>query len=403
MAPSPEIHGDVADGFEPARAAFAENFAKRGEIGASFCAFRQGERVVDLWAGKADKASGREWRDDTLAILFSSTKGLAATCCLMLADRGLLDYESPVARYWPEFGQAGKAAITVRQLMNHRAGLCAIDRPLSLSDLADPSVVSAALETQEPLWEPGTAQGYHGVTFGLYVGELFRRITGSSIGTFLRDEVAGPLGADIHLGLPEREDPRVATLYTVGATERIFRAIPYVLFNPGVVERRLVGALMKKDSDTARAFRNPAELGTKGVNNFNLPAVRRLELPWANAFGTARGLATMYSALACGGAMGDVRLVSSEAIDAVRPRQTFGQDRVLHKPLGWSQGFIKEETHLFSPNEHSFGHPGAGGAIGFCDPDRGLAWAYVMNRMDFRLRSPRAIALSHALYRCIGS
>ena len=397
----PVIHGQTAPGFERAKAAFEANFKQRGELGASFCVMLDGEPVVNLWAGLADKAQKTPWQEDTLAVMFSATKGLAATCCLMLGERGQLDYDALVSKYWPAFGTGGRAEITVRQLLNHQSGLVGLDQPLDLADLEAWDPVVAAMEAQEPHWPPGTGQGYHGVTFGLYVAELFRRVAGESLGTFLRREVAVPLGADVHLGLPTEHEGRVATLYPVTMGQRLTKALPYVMTHDGP-ERRLLKAMLKKDSFTHKAFAVPAELGAMGLQNFNLPRVWRMELPWVNALGTARGLATVYSALACGGTLGNVTLCSPQTIAPVRKRQSFVEmDRVICKPVGWSQGFIKEEPHLFSPELESFGHPGMGGALGFCDPTRRLSWAYLCNRLDFRLRSPRALALSHAVYDCL--
>ena len=395
------VHGFVAPGFEAVRAAFEANFDKRGEVGASFSAFQHGQLVVELWGGLADKATKRPWEKDTLATVFSVTKGLAAACLLILADRGDLDYDAPLTEYWPEVGRGGKAGITVRQLLNHRSGLVALETPLSIADFESWDPVVDAMCAQEPLWEPGTSQGYHGITFGPYVSELFRRVAKESLGAFLKREIAEPLGADVHVGLPEALDSRVATIYPVTPGQRIMKALPYVMFNK-VVERKLLSALAKKTSTTSRAFAQPADLGAKGLHNFNLPRVRRLELPWANGIATATGLATVYAALANGGEHDGKRLVSAKAVEALVPRQSFEEtDEVLRKPVGWSQGFLKEERHLFSPVEASFGHAGLGGALGWCDPTNGLSWGYTLNKLDFRLRSPRALALSHALYKSL--
>ncbi len=389
------VHGHVEPGFEPVRATFRANFRRGGETGAAFCAYKDGRMVANLWAGVADVASGRAWEEDTLCVIVSATKGLAATCCLMLAERGELDYDAPIADYWPGFERASKAQITARQLMNHRSGLCAFDTPLTIDDFSRGKPVVAAMEAQRPLWEPGAAQGYHGVTYGPFVAELVRRVSGRSIGTFLAEEVAGPLGADAFIGLPDALDGRMATIYPVTVRQRLLKALPYVVFN-NTVERRLLKALVDKQSTTFRAFSSPAELGVKGVPNFNLPKVRRLELPWANGIASARGLAAVYNGLITG------QLCDAAALEPIKARQSYAdRDRVLQKEMGWSQGFIKEEQHMFSPHTEAFGHPGLGGALGFCDPDRGLAWGYTMNKLDFRLRSPRAIRLSRALYDCV--
>lgn len=395
------VSGTIAAGFEPVREAFAENFARRGEWGAGLCVWHDGRIVVDLWGGVADRAAGTPWAGDTLATMFSSTKGLVALCFLMLADRGQLDYDAPVGRYWPELGRGDKEALTVRALLNHRAGLVGIDAPITLDMLEHrPDEVARILAEQAPCWQPDTDQGYHGVTYGLYASELFRRITGESVGTFLAREVTRPLGADVYLGLPEALAPHVAPNYPITAGERVFKVIPKLLFHRGQEGR--VYRQVALGREAARAFANPRETGPLGIHNFNAPRVRRLELAWANAIGSARGLCRVYAALASGGELDGVRLVGASSLAPLHARQSWSdRDRVLRKPLGWSQGFIKEEGRLFSPNPESFGHPGAGGSLGWCDPVERLAIGYVMNKMDHRIRSPRALALCHAIYRCL--
>ncbi|MEC8024731.1 MAG: serine hydrolase domain-containing protein, partial [Myxococcota bacterium] len=329
-------------------------------------------------------------------------KGLVATACLTAHDRGLFDYDAKLSHYWPELSDAGKREITVRQLMNHRSGLAAFDTPLSIADFQAGQPVIDAMVRQQPLWPPGTRQGYHGVTFGPYVGEIFRRATGMSVGAYFQEHIAAPFGLDVHLGLSPAHHERVATLYPVTPAQRLLKGIPHILKHPASPERRLLRALVDRHSITARAFGSPAELGAKGMHNFNRRIVRELELPWVNGIGTARDIAKMYAILAEGGTLNGQQLLRSETIRPVWARQSFGDDCVIRKLAGWSQGFIKEETHLFSPFTESFGHPGLGGALGFCDPPRRLAWSYVNNALDFRLRSPRALLVSHAIYDSIG-
>ena len=260
-----------------------------------------------------------------------------------------------------------------------------------------PDAVVQALEMQRPLWAPGSAQGYCGVSFGPYAGELFRRASGRSVAEYLRTEICQPLGADAHLGLPTSEEHRVSTLYTSGPGTFVKKILPRVLLSRGV-EGRIYRSFLNRKSPTRRAFANPAELGLKGVKNFGTRRVRALSLPWASATASARGLATVYSALAAPNPLKP--LVSQSAIAEVSRRQSWGFDKVLRKPMGFSQGFIKDELHLYSPVAETFGHPGAGGALGFADPVNGLAFGYVMNRMDWRVRSPRVVALCRALYEC---
>ncbi len=393
------VHGTVAPRFEPVRAVFAEGFRARGELGASLCVWHRGELVVDLWGGLRDRDERGVWDADTLGTVFSATKGILAICLLMLADRGELDHDARVAHYWPEFAANGKGEITVRQLLNHRSGLSAIDRPLTLDDLESPERLAAAIVAQRPLFPPGTDQAYGAIAFGITGGELFRRVAGESAGTFLAREVAGPLDAEVYLGLPEELEPRVATLYPVARGERL-RRIPAALLSLRSVEGRIFRRALVRGTVANRAFRNPKELGPFGLGNFNLPRVHRMELPWANAIASARGLARIYAALLQPRADGG--LVRPETLALVRPRGSESvRDLVMQKPLGFALGFVKDEPHLFSKNPAAFGHPGAGGSLGWADPDAGLAIGYVMNRMDFHVRSPRAVALCHAVNGCV--
>ena len=291
----------------------------------------------------------------------------------------------------------GKQSITVRQLLNHTSGLSAVELPLSLDDLEAwsnqlaPERVQQALIAQEPLWSPGTAQGYGAVSFGLYAGELFRQVTGSDLGAFVRDEIATPLQADIHLGLPDSEHHRMATLYPTTPRTVVRHILPRV-FASSDVEGRLYRRFLNKKSPTSLAFSNPADLGVKHVNNFNTPRVHRMALPWASGTASARGLSKVYNGILSGA------LVRPDTLHGVTQRQSWGWDKVLCKPMGFSQGYVKEQLHLYSPSPQTFGHPGAGGALGFADPSKRIAFGYVMNRMDFRLRSPRALALAQAVY-----
>jgi len=399
--PDLAVHGEVAPGFEPVQRVLSASLARGEEWGAGVCVWHAGRVVVDLWGGDADRARGVRWTGDTLATMFSSTKGLVALTFLMLADRGLVDYDAPMARYWPELRAHGKGAITVRTLLNHRSGLVALDEPITLDRIEQhPEEIAQLLALQEPRWAPGTDQGYHAITYGLYAAELFRRITGETIGTFLAREVARPLGADVYIGLPPELEPRVAHNCPATWRERVLRIVPKLLFDPrrdGRVYRQVAFG-----GDAAHAFANPRELGPRGIDNFNSPRVHRLELPWGNGIASARGLCRVYAALAGGGSIDGVTLVRPAALEPLAGRQSWSmRDRVLRKPVGWSQGFLKEEDGMFSPNPESFGHPGAGGALGWCDPKARLAIGYVTCKMDHRVRSRRARALAHAAYRCV--
>ena len=367
-------------------------------MGAAVCAYVGGRQVVNLWGGLASKENDTPWLADTRGMLFSATKGLSALALLMLSDRGKLDYDAPVAEYWPEFSEHGKQGITVRTLVNHRAGLCAVDVPLSLDDIKEWTPVAKALASQSPYWEPGSAQGYGAVTMGAYVAELFRRVEGRTIGAFLSEEVFQPLNAEVCLGLPPTSNLPLATIYPLNKGEILRRVVPRVLMDR-TEDGRLYRAILRRNSDTRRAVSNPAELGVRHIANYNRPEVRQLELPWVNAYASAQGLARVYAALGLGGGMDGVRLCSAESLRPLQERQSWSdRDRVVLKPLGFSQGFVKDEINLFSPHIEAFGHPGAGGSVGFADPVNGVGFAYVMNKMDFRLRSPRCLRLCSAFY-----
>jgi CubicO group peptidase (beta-lactamase class C family) len=400
-APAPAL-GSYADGFEPLARRFASQLRDGSEIGAGLCVFQRGECVADLHGGLADVVAGRAWGADTRIVVFSVTKGLAAMALLMLADRGKLAWDEPVATYWPGFARSGKERVTVRTLLSHRAGLLALDVPLTLVDCTSPErvdVVRHALEDQRPAWEPGAKQGYHALTFGMYASALFQSIAGESIGTFLRRELFEPLDSDACLGTPPSEDARVAQLYPPAGRERFFH-IALAALRGGSTETRVARELVRRGSLTRRAFANPRGRGD-GVLEYNDVPVRRAELAWASATASARGLARAYLPFASGGRAAGREYVRQSTLEPIYARESWSdRDLVLQKPLGWSHGFVKEEPHVFSPNPEAFGHPGMGGALGWCDPAREIALGYVMNRMDWRIRSPRAVALCRALYEC---
>jgi CubicO group peptidase (beta-lactamase class C family) len=374
------IDGMCDSRFSRVRDAFAENFARHG--GATVAVTVDGRLVVDLWAGHADAARTRPWTRDTIVNIASSTKGLTTICAHRLVDRGLLDLEAPVTTYWPEFAQAGKAALPVHFLLSHRAGLPAIDAPLPTEALYDWDRMTRALAAQEPWWEPGTRHGYHAFTFGWLVGEVVRRITGKSLGTCWREEVAEPLGIDCHIGLAAEHDGRVAE----------FIPIP-----PGQpdVEQELIknaGPMVQK------ALNNPPHT----VADMNTGAWRRAEIPAGNAHTTARALARVYGALACGGEVDGVGVLSPGSVERARTEQASGPDAVLFGlPTRFGLGFSlpPEGTGFGSSSAAAFGCPGAGGSIGFADPDAHVGFAYIMNQMQAGMPpDPRALRLVDALY-----
>ena len=401
-APAP-CGGACAPGFEPVVERFAAQLRAGEEVGAGLAVYHRGRCVVDLWGGQADVARETPWTRDTRIVVFSVTKGLAAMALALLADRGQLDWDAPVATYWPGFAASGKQSITVRTLANHRAGLVRLDERLTMDDCVLPERrdgLVRALERQRPAWEPGTAQGYHAITFGMYVRELFERIAGEDLGVFLRRELFEPLGADVSLGTPAEIDPRIATLYQPRTSTRLVHVLAAAVRGVDSNELRIVRAGLRRRSLPRAAFLNPRP-GPEGIAEYNSPRVRRAVLAWASATASAAGLARAYVPFAAAGKAFGKTYLQASTLAPVYARQSWSErDLVLHKPVGWSQGFLKEETRLFSPNRESFGHAGMGGALGWCDPVAGLAFGYVMNRMDWRVRSPRAIALCHALYAC---
>ncbi len=413
------IGGTVAPGFEGVRDAFAANFADHGEVGAGFSLVVDGRTVVDLWGGVADAATGAPYTEDTLQLVFSSTKGATALCANLLAQRGDLDINAPVTTYWPEFAQGGKGDIPVRCLLGHQGGLPYIDAPLELSDLLawDPAV--EALAAMTPLWEPGTAHGYHAVTYGWLVGEVVRRITGKSLGTFFADAVAGPLGLEFWIGLPDEQQGRVAPLTNrgLGRVDRPAEAAaaesePGMAAENPVVEPEegsgdlvaMVEQLLGPDSLLVKALGGAVSLPFVGEGVFNRPDVRAAELPAANGVTNARSLARMYAATV--GPVDDVStgpLLTPEQVRAASTTQTSGADLCLFFETTFGLGYMTASP--FSPygSVRSFGHAGAGGSVGFADPENGLGFGYVMNRMMANLSGdPRSQSLVRAAYDAIG-
>jgi CubicO group peptidase (beta-lactamase class C family) len=399
LAPSPAL-GSYADGFAPLAEAFATHLRDGDEIGAGLTVYHHGECVADLWGGLAHAGRGAPWQRDTRAVVFSVTKGLTAMALALLADRGKLEWDAPVATYWPGFARAGKEGVTCRTLFNHRAGLAGLDTKLTLDDCVLPeraAFLVDVLERQRPLWEPDKDQGYHAITFGIYARELFERIAGERLGAFLERELFEPLAADVSLGTPASVDARIAELYPPPAPLRLAKMFASAIVGDNS-EARVLRATLARDSMTRRAFFNPAGAGPE---EWNKPRVRRAELASGGATASAHGLARAYLPFALGGAAFGRAYLAPRTLAPVYERQGWStRDRVLQKALGWSQGFLKEETSLFSPTRESFGHAGIGGSLGWCDPVHELTFGYVMNRLDWRVRSPRALALCHALYDC---
>lgn len=352
-----EILGSADPAFAAVRDAFAGNFDKGLEVGAALAVSVDGQPVVDLWAGWADAARTRPWERDTLACVFSCTKGVVAIAALLLVRRGQLDLDAPVATYWPEFAQAGKESIPVRWLLTHQAGLSAIDTPLKFGSLSKWDVMVEALAAQAPSWEPGTGHGYHGVTYGHLIGEVMRRITGKSVGAYIHDELAVPLGLDLVLGLPEDDEARTADMVAPPPPE-LGQVSFFSHFTP--------------DSLGARSFGNPPDCNA--IDHTNSRKFRAAEIPAANAHGTARSLAALYAALP--------DLLGPDLLAEAGRAHVTGVDLVMQLPTSFGLGFeVTLPEWTFGPGARTFGHNGSGGSLGILDPDAGVALGYVMNQM----------------------
>jgi CubicO group peptidase (beta-lactamase class C family) len=376
------VSGTVAPGWEPVRDAFAENFTARDDVGAAVCVYRDGVRVVDLYGGVADAATNRPWTDDTIVLVYLMTKGVSAVCANLLIERGTLDPEAPVARYWPEFAANGKGDIPVKWVLSHQAGLAVIDADVTLEQALSWTPVVDALAAQATNWEPGTAHGYHLRSFGWLVGELVRRIDGRTIGRFFAEEVAAPLGLELWIGLPEEQEPRVAML------------VP-----PPVEFRELLRSL----PDTMLLAK--ATTGPSGLFNYdemwNQRALRACELPSSNGVGNARSVAKLYASLI--GEIDGVRTLQSQTVARATECLARGPDRVIITDTAFGLGFMLPPTLPTPCGPRAFGHGGAGGSVSFADPDAGLAFAYAMNDLRFDANGdPRGESLARAAYRCTG-
>ncbi len=379
-APVP-IDGVCDQKFAAVREAFAGNFAQHGEVGAAAALFVGGRKVVDLWGGWADGARTRPWAENTLVNVFSVGKAISATCVLWLVQRGRLDLDSPAARWWPEFGAAGKEAITLRQLMSHRAGLPALSEWLPAGTMYDWDRMAQAFAAQAPWWIPGADHGYHVNSFGYLLGEPVRRAAGMSLGALLRQEIAGPLGADVHIGLPQSEHHRVAEFLYPPRSPPEPGAPPPVLPTEGDALMRMM------------TYNNPP--GVSGGAHINTARWRVAEIPSTNGHGNARGVARIYNGLLEG-------LIEADLLAEATREHSSGQDRILERPSRFGLGYqLTQPERPLGPNPRAFGHFGAGGSLGFCDPDAGVAFGYVMNHMGPRWQNPCNGALIEAIYRSL--
>jgi CubicO group peptidase (beta-lactamase class C family) len=376
------IDGYVEAGFEPVLEVFRRNFAERGELGAAVTVIASGATVVNLWGGWADPARQQPWTPRTLTNVWSATKGMTAICALLLAERGALDVDAPASSYWPEFAQAGKADIPVRWLLSHRSGVTGVGprRIVEYRDLLDWPLMIDLLAAQEPLFEPGSVSGYQAISYGYLVGEVIRRISGQPVGQFFAGNVAGPLDADVHIGLDASDMERCSTMVEPVQDPASVTAAP-----PAPTPAMLA------------AFANPQPLGRFA----NKPGWRAAEIPAANGHATAEGLATVYSALADGSG----RILSRETIEAGRDSQGLCVDVVAGVSNEFGLGFtLGSQQRSFGPNPRAFGHDGFGGSTGFADPENGIGFGYVMNQMGAGLRDdPRKMALVDATYACLSN
>ena len=385
-----QVGGTVESGFEGVQGAFERNFEQHGEVGAAFALHVDGKKVVDLWGGVADEASDRPYTEDTLQLVFSTTKGATAMCANLLIERGQLDPDAPVAQYWPEFAQNGKESIPVRMLLNHQAGLYTVDTPPPYADVLRWDPIIEALAAQKPLWEPGSTHGYHAVTYGWLVGEVVRRITGRSIGTFFQEEFAQPLGIEFWIGLPKEQHDRVAPL--VAAPEPTDPAA-----------RELAAQFMGPDTVMGRALScSGAMTSPDGDNAFNRPDMWSAEIPAANGITNARSLSRLYASLIGDGVDG-IRTLKPETIARATEVQDTHADAVL-MGMGtrFGLGFMLSSDFAPFGGPKGFGHPGAGGSVGFADPEKGVAFGYVMNKMQTNLAGdPRTLTLIDEVYKAI--
>jgi len=382
------IHGFARSGFEAVRDAFADNFSRRHELGAACCIYKDGEKVVDLWGGIRNRTTGEPWEEDTMVLVFSATKGLAAMAMAVAHSRGWLDYEERVCRYWPEFAQEGKGKVTVRQLLSHQAGLFAFGETVDRSVVADLDRLAIVLARQKPAWEPGSRQAYHAISLGFFEGELLRRVDPQhrSLGQFFQDEIASPLAVDFYIRLPESIPTSRLAVLEKGNPFKVLARLPFRLMlsslNPrSAIFRALVvnpGSWVSLDDERVYA--------------------RNLEVPSGGGVGTARAMARAYSVFATDGRELGLRQETLRALSAPAIPSGHGfYDEALKGEIQFSLGFMKTCPNWPFGHAGAFGSPGAGGSLGFADPQSGMAYAYVTNRLGGVTGDPRDLALRNAL------
>ncbi|MBV8927961.1 MAG: beta-lactamase family protein [Mycobacteriaceae bacterium] len=385
------IAGSCAPEFEKVRTAFEQNFAQRDEVGAAVAVWVDGELVVNLWGGWADAAHTEAWQETTLASVFSGSKGLTSTCVHLLADRGEIDLHAPVAAYWPEFAQGGKGSVTIANVMGHRSGVIGPQERLSPEAVADWDLVCEKLAEATPWWQPGAAQGYHMVTFGFILGGVVRRVKGSTIGQYLRTEIAEPLGIEVHIGLPPAEHHRCAEMVNKPHIREVLAAGQAPGYPTSLDEHPMAGLSI------AMGYVPDDELGSNALDVW-----RSAEFPGTNAHASAQGMATFYNALA------QEKLLTREHLELVRVSQGgYEVDLVLGPRVadhGWGLGYMLNQRRVAGPNARSFGHGGSGGSFAFVDLEHRIGYAYVMNQFDATKchADPRSTALSDEVYAALG-
>jgi len=385
------VEGHVSRGFEAVRDVFAENFKRRHELWGACCAYLRGQKVVDLWGGIRNRQTGEPWEPDTMVLVTSTTKGLAAMTMAIAHSRGWLDYDERVSAYWPEFSQQGKENVTVRQLLGHQAGLFALDVPVDRNLVEDIDRLATVLARQKPAWEPGTRQAYHGITLGFYESEILRRVEPRhrSLGEFFQDEIASPLGLDVYIRLPASiPNARLATLAPPGRIEMLM-GFPF----------RFTLEAMNPHSNIVRALH-----GSELPHDERYVYARNLEIPSGGGVGTARAIARAYSVFAAGGRDLGIRSETLHALaaPAIPPTHGFHDECMKSDDVQFSLGFMKSTREWPFGSRSSYGAPGAGGSIGFADPEAGVGYAYVTSQMGTALTGdPRDVALRDALYAAI--
>jgi CubicO group peptidase (beta-lactamase class C family) len=385
------VNGTVEPGFEPVREAFEKQFEAGQQIGGSVAVYLRGKPVVNLWGGVTAAEGGEPWREETMSVCYSTTKGLTATSLHVLADRGLVNYDDLVSKYWPEFAQCGKENITIYHLLTHQSGIPQVPDNVTLDNITDWTEVVRGLETLTPVWEPGTASGYHALNFGWLVGEVVRRVDGRSLGDFLHEEICDPLGIrKLWIGAPESEEPDIAPIHSVPLTPEA---------------EAMMQQFMGGDSLTARAMGSALREGDRTLQDvLNTREGHAAQIPAANGIMCARDLARLYACLANYGELDGVRILSEATVRRMSEVQTHRPDKVIMLPIRWSLGYMNGGDAGWPQGLRttSFGHPGLGGSVGFADPEVGMSFGFVPNLlMQDLIGAGRASVLAEAARNCI--